>query len=96
MDIAPFTSLPKEGEGKKFYEIQLRTYAQDVWANLVESLSDDKNTLKYGGSEQEQPLMNKLKELAERFANIDQDAHQTTFPVYQQHIEDAIRHVLSH
>ncbi len=83
-------------EDKKFYEIQLRTYAQDVWANLVESLSDEKNTLKYGGSEQEQPLMNKLKELAERFANIDQDAHQTTFPVYQQQIEDAIRHVLSH
>lgn len=83
-------------EDKKFYEIQLRTYAQDVWANLVESLSDEKNTLKYGGSEQEQPLMNTLKDLAERFANIDQDAHQVTFSGYQQQIEDAIRHVFSH
>tara|TARA_R110002050_G_scaffold57423_5_gene129285 strand:- start:207163 stop:207825 length:663 start_codon:yes stop_codon:yes gene_type:complete len=81
---------------KKFYEIQLRTYAQDVWANLVESLSDEKNTLKYGGSDQEQALMNKLKNLAESFFKIDQHAHQVTFANYQQHIEEAIRHVLSH
>ena len=83
-------------EDKKFYEIQLRTYAQDVWANLVESLSDEKNTLKYGGSEQEQPLMNKLKDLADCFADIDRNAHQFTFHNYQQQIEGAIRYVLSH
>ena len=81
---------------KKYYEIQLRTYAQDVWANLIESLSDEKNTLKYGGSEQEQPLMNQLKRLSENFAEIDQLAHQVSFDAYQRQIEDAIRHVLSH
>jgi ppGpp synthetase/RelA/SpoT-type nucleotidyltranferase len=81
---------------RKFYEIQLRTYAQDVWANLVESLSDEKNTLKYGGSEQEQDLMKKLKNLAEHFFKIDQSADQVTFTRYQQQIEDAIRYVLSH
>jgi len=81
---------------KKFYEIQLRTYAQDVWANLVESLSDEKNTLKYGGSEQEQSLMNQLKCLAERFHDIDQQAGDIEFTLYQQQIEGAIRHVLSH
>lgn len=81
---------------KKFYEIQLRTYAQDVWANLVERLSDEKNTLKYGGSEQEQGLMNKLKDLAEHFSRIDQGAHEVTLTSYQQQIEEAIRHVLSH
>mgnify|MGYP001082455291 CR=1 FL=1 len=81
---------------KKFYEIQLRTYAQDVWANLVESLSDEKNTLKYGGSEQEQSLMNQLKCLAEHFLEIDQQAHDIEFTHYQQQIEGAIRHVLSH
>ena len=47
-------------KGQKFYEIQLRTYAQDVWANLVESLSDENNTLKYGGNDQEQALMSQL------------------------------------
>jgi GTP pyrophosphokinase len=83
---------------RKFYEIQLRTYAQDVWANLVERLSDEKNTLKYGGSEQEQEqdLMKKLKNLAEHFLKIDQSADQVTFNRYQQQIEEAIRHVLSH
>ena len=81
---------------KKFYEIQLRTYAQDVWANLVESLSDEKNTLKYGGSEQEQPLMNQLKRFAERLVDIDQHAHQVSLSDYQQQIEEAIRDVLSH
>lgn len=80
----------------KFYEIQLRTYAQDVWANLVESLSDEKNTLKYGGSEQEQALMHQLKKLAEHFFKIDQHAHQVAFTGYRQQIEEAIRHVLSH
>ncbi|MDY6885265.1 MAG: RelA/SpoT domain-containing protein, partial [Pseudomonadota bacterium] len=66
----------------KFYEIQLRTYAQDIWANLVERMSDDKNTLKYGGSEQEQPLMSKLMRLADTFSDIDQSAHEMTFADY--------------
>ena len=83
-------------KGQKFYEIQLRTYAQDVWANLVESLSDENNTLKYGGNDQEQALMSQLQILAERFFEIDQNAHQVSFEIYQQDIEDAIRHVLSH
>lgn len=83
-------------KGQKFYEIQLRTYAQDVWANLVESLSDENNTLKYGGNDQEQALMSQLQILAERFFEIDQNAHQVSFESYQQDIEDAICHVLSH
>lgn len=81
---------------QKFYEVQLRTYAQDIWANLVESLSDEKNTLKYGGSEHEQGRIRKLKDLAEHFFRIDQNAHQVIFISYQQEIEEAIRHVLSH
>jgi ppGpp synthetase/RelA/SpoT-type nucleotidyltranferase len=83
-------------KGRKFYEIQLRTYAQDVWANLVESLSDENNTLKYGGNDQEQALMSQLQILAEHFFEIDQNAHQVSFENYQQKIEDAIRHVFSH
>lgn len=83
-------------KGQKFYEIQLRTYAQDVWANLVESLSDENNTLKYGGNDQEQALMSQLQNLAERFFEIDHNAHQVIFEIYQQQIEDAIRHVFSH
>jgi len=83
-------------KGQKFYEIQLRTYAQDIWANLVERLSDVNNTLKYGGSDQEQALISKLQRLAERFFEIDRHAHQAPFEIYQQQIEDAIRHVLSH
>jgi ppGpp synthetase/RelA/SpoT-type nucleotidyltranferase len=82
--------------GQKFYEIQLRTYAQDIWANLVESLSDENNTLKYGGSDQEQALISQLQRLAQLFFEIDQDAHQVLFETYQQQIEDAIRHVFSH
>lgn len=81
---------------QKFYEIQLRTYAQDVWANLIERLSDENNTLKYGGSAQEQELMSRLSVLAGYFSEIDQNAHQVVFEVYQQQIEKAIRHVLSH
>ena len=81
---------------KKCYEIQLRTYAQDIWANLVESMSDEKNTLKYGGSEQEQPLMKKLIKLAESFRVIDQKAHENNIEQYQQQIKGAINHVLSH
>jgi len=83
-------------KGQKFYEIQLRTYAQDVWANLVESLSDENNTLKYGGNDQEKILMRLLQILAERFFKIDQNAHHVSFENYQQQIEDAIRHVFSH
>lgn len=83
-------------KGQKFYEIQLRTYAQDVWANLVESLSDESNSLKYGGSDQEQALISQLQNLSERFFEIDQSAHQVPFEEYQQQIQDAIRHVLSH
>lgn len=83
-------------KGQKFYEIQLRTYAQDVWANLVESLSDESNSLKYGGSDQEQALISQLQNLSERFFEIDQSAHQVPFKEYQQQIQDAIRHVLSH
>lgn len=83
-------------QNKQFYEIQLRTYAQDIWANLVERLSDKNNTLKYGGSEQEQVLINKLKTLAEYFVEIDQKAHQISFSNYHQQIEEAITNVLSH
>lgn len=81
---------------KKFYEIQLRTYAQDVWANLVESLSDEKNTLKYGGSEQEKLLMGRLKRFGDRLDGLDQQAHQVSFSDYQRQIEEVIRDVLSH
>jgi ppGpp synthetase/RelA/SpoT-type nucleotidyltranferase len=81
---------------QKFYEIQLRTYAQDVWANLVERLSDEKNTLKYGGSDQEQALIGKLQSLSERFFEIDRPAHQVPFEVYMQQIKKAISDVLSH
>jgi ppGpp synthetase/RelA/SpoT-type nucleotidyltranferase len=80
---------------KQFYEIQLRTYAQDIWANLVERMSDEKNTLKYGGNEQEQITMNQLKKLSESFVTIDQSAHNGSIELYQQQIEEAIRHVLS-
>jgi len=80
---------------KQFYEIQLRTYAQDIWANLVETMSDEKNTLKYGGNEQEQITMNQLKKLSESFVTIDQSAHNGSIEQYQQQIEEAIRHVLS-
>lgn len=80
---------------KQFYEIQLRTYAQDIWANLVETLSDEKNTLKYGGNEQEQIMMNQLKQLSESFVTIDRNAHTGSIELYQQKIEEAIRHVLS-
>ncbi|NBW50656.1 MAG: hypothetical protein EBR49_11315 [Betaproteobacteria bacterium] len=81
--------------GQKFYEIQLRTYAQDVWANLVESLSDESNSLKYGGNDQEQALISKLQNLSGSFFEIDQLTHQASFEEYQQQLEDAIRHVFS-
>jgi len=82
--------------GKKFYEIQLRTYAQNIWANLVESQCDENNTLKYGGTEQEQPLMIKLKRLAEAFHELDLQAHEANFDRYQQQIKEVINNVLSH
>ncbi len=80
---------------KKFYEIQLRTYAQDIWANLIESLCDEKNTLKYGGTRREEPLMNRLKLLADRFLEIDQKAHEVIYDDYREQIKEAIRDVLS-
>lgn len=80
---------------KQFYEIQLRTYAQDIWANLVEAMSDEKNTLKYGGNEQEQIMMNQLKQLSESFVIIDQSAHNGFIEQYQQQIQGAINYVLS-
>lgn len=83
-------------KGAKFYEIQLRTYAQDIWANLVESMSDEGNTLKYGGTATEQPLMKKLKLLADEFSKIDLSSHRVSLENYQHQIEEAIRHVLSH
>jgi ppGpp synthetase/RelA/SpoT-type nucleotidyltranferase len=82
-------------KGQKFYEIQLRTYAQDVWANLVESLSDESNSLKYGGSDQEQALISQLQNLSESFSEIDQHAHKALLEEYQQQLQDAIRHVFS-
>ena len=80
---------------KKSYEIQLRTFAQDIFANLVESLSDKENTLKYGGSDKEQPVLEKLKVLSNTLVGIDKDAHTVSFDYYHQQIEKAINGVLS-
>lgn len=80
----------------KFYEIQLRTYAQDIWANLVERMSDENNTLKYGGTEQEQALLGRLQQLADKFCELDESAHTVDLEAYKRQIEEAIRHVLSH
>ena len=80
---------------KKSYEIQLRTFAQDVFANLVERLSDKENTLKYGGSDKEQPDLKKLKTLSDVLVDIDKDAHTVSFNHYHQKIENAIKNVLS-
>jgi len=80
---------------KKFYEIQLRTFAQDIWANLVESASNKQNTLKYGGTDQEQPLAKKLVRLAAEFNIIDTNAHAMSLEVYQQQVQEAIENVLS-
>ena len=82
-------------QGKQFYEIQLRTYAQDVWANTVEGAADKDNTLKYGGSEQEQERMQKLKALSDAFAELDSNAHTGLIEDYHQKIAGAIQHVLS-
>ena len=80
---------------KKSYEIQLRTFAQDVFANLVERLSDKDNTLKYGGSDKEQPVLEKLKVLSNTLVGIDKDAHTVSFNHYHQRIKKAINNVLS-
>ena len=80
---------------KKSYEIQLRTIAQDVFANLVERLSDKDNTLKYGGSGKEQPVLKKLKALSDTLADIDKDVHKVSFNHYQQQIKEVINDVLS-
>ena len=80
---------------KKSYEIQLRTLVQDVFANLVESMSDKENTLKYGGSDKEQPVLKKLKVLSDTLADIDKDAHTVSFNHYHQQIKEEINDVLS-
>ena len=80
---------------KKSYEIQLRTLAQDIFANLVERLSDKENTLKYGGSDREQPVLKKLKALSDALIDIDKDAHTVSSDHYHQQIEEAINDVLS-
>ena len=80
---------------KKSYEIQLRTLAQDVFANLVERLSDKDNTLKYGGSDKEQPVLKKLKALSDTLVDIDKDAHTVSFNHYHQQIKEVINNVLS-
>ena len=80
---------------KKSYEIQLRTLAQDVFANLVERLCDKENTLKYGGSDREQPVLKKLKALSDALFDVDKDAHTVSFDHYRQQIENEINNVLS-
>ncbi len=81
-------------DDKKCYEIQLRTFAQDIWANLVERLCDKSNSLKYGGTEEEQPLMEKLKKLSDRFFEIDKK-NFNNFDNYREEIEQEIQNVLS-
>ena len=80
---------------KKSYEIQLRTFAQDVFANLVERLSDKDNTLKYGGNDTEQTTLKNLQALSDVLVDIDKDAHTVSFNHYHQKIENAIKNVLS-
>jgi ppGpp synthetase/RelA/SpoT-type nucleotidyltranferase len=80
---------------KKFYEIQLRTYAQDIWANLVESLSNGDNTLKYGGSENEQALVQILNRLSEKFFLLDEIAHTISLKNYRKKIQEVMQNVLS-
>ena len=80
---------------KKSYEIQLRTFAQDVFANLVERLCDKENTLKYGGGDKEQPALKKLKALSDTLVDIDKDAHTVSSNHYHQQINEAINDVLS-
>ena len=80
---------------KKSYEIQLRTLAQDVFANLVERLSDKENTLKYGGSDKEQPVLKRLKALSDTLVDIDKNSHTASLNHYHQQIEEVINDVLS-
>ena len=80
---------------KKSYEIQLRTLAQDVFANLVERLCDKENTLKYGGSDKEQPVLKKLKALSDVLIGVDKYAHTVSFNHYHQQIKNEINDVLS-
>lgn len=83
-------------QGKQFYEIQLRTFGQDVWANVVERVSDKHNTLKYGGNPQEQDIIAKLEDLSEAFVAIDEAAHRVSITAYHQQIKTGIEDVLSH
>ena len=80
---------------KKSYEIQLRTLAQDVFANLVESLSDKDNTLKYGGNDIEQTTLKNLQALSDVLVDVDKDAHTVLFNCYHRQIKNAIKNVLS-
>ncbi len=79
---------------KKYYEIQLRTYAQDIWANIIESQADETNSLKYGGSEDEQMLMKKLMLLSDKFFEID-NKNFNNFNDYESEIKKEINNVLS-
>ncbi len=79
----------------KFYEIQLRTFAQDIWANIIENQADETNSLKYGGSPKEQALMKKLIILSDKFYEIDQQNFDN-IQDYTKQIEKEIKDVLSY
>ncbi len=79
---------------KKCFEIQVRTFAQNVWANIVEQLCDESNSLKYGGSEGEQELMKKLVDLSERFCKLDKQSFNVLAD-YHEEIKKEIEDVLS-
>jgi len=76
---------------KRFYEIQLRTYAQDIWANVVESLSKQDNGLKYGENISQATLQKKLKHLSEVLYKID--AQNLPFAKLNKLIYDTLNNV---
>ena len=73
---------------KKFYEIQLRTFAQDVWANIIEQLSKKDNGLKYGGGNAE--TQKYMMELSKDFARIDENENLSG-----NNLQKEISHALS-
>ena len=79
---------------KKFYEIQIRTFAQDLWANLIEILSDKKYDLKYGKTNNKL-LEEKFKKLSDKFAEIDKSPDEISFDEYKKQIERCMHEVLS-
>ncbi len=79
---------------KKCFEIQIRTFAQNVWANIIEQLCDESNSLKYGGSEGEQELMKKLVDLSDKFCKLDKQSFNIVVD-YQEEIRKEIEYVLS-